>query len=464
MSAKRQPPNSPTRVKAALSPKRSTSRRPPSRGDRMMPTPDRTTWSTSPARTRADPEDANHIMYDLLLRNELLGAGVSNAQPSLDQHRLGNTSDSPNPNSPANHSILRYQPSPPQPAASPYSLSPLSATSQSLLQSPQRPPRKIPKLPYKVLDAPELQDDFYLNLVDWAPSSLLAVALQSCVYLWSASSSQVAKLCELEDSTISSVRWVKQGNHLAVGDQDGKVYLYDSVKLKRTAELKGHGDRVAAIACTNHLVATGSRDHKILLHDIRASNDRPVSTLIGHQQEVCGLQWSPDDTKLASGGNDNNLMLWEPAANPRAQHVFSEHRAAVKAIAWSPHKHGLLASGGGTSDKTIRFWNTLTNQPLQCIDTGAQVCNIGWSRYSNELVSTHGYAQNAIIVWQYPSMNKLATLTGHTYRVLYLALSPDGKTIVTGAGDETLRFWQVFPERRQTSGTTSALKVFSSIR
>jgi cell division cycle 20-like protein 1 (cofactor of APC complex) len=42
-------------------------------------------------------------------------------------------------------------------------------------------------------------------------------------------------------------------------------------------------------------------------------------------------------------------------------------------------------------------------------------------------------------------MSKLATLTGHTQRVLYLAISPDGRTIVTGAGDETLRFWNVFP-------------------
>ena len=37
------------------------------------------------------------------------------------------------------------------------------------------------------------------------------------------------------------------------------------------------------------------------------------------------------------------------------------------------------------------------------------------------------------------SMTKVATLTGHTYRVLYLAISPDGQTVVTGAGDETLR-------------------------
>ena len=38
----------------------------------------------------------------------------------------------------------------------------------------------------------------------------------------------------------------------------------------------------------------------------------------------------------------------------------------------------------------------------------------------------------------------MATLTGHTYRVLYLASSPDGSSILTGAGDETLRFWNVF--------------------
>ena len=37
-------------------------------------------------------------------------------------------------------------------------------------------------------------------------------------------------------------------------------------------------------------------------------------------------------------------------------------------------------------------------------------------------------------------------MTGHNLRVLYLAMSPDGESIVTGAGDETLRFWKVFPK------------------
>ena len=70
----------------------------------------------------------------------------------------------------------------------------------------------------------------------------------------------------------------------------------------------------------------------------------------------------------------------------------------------------------------------------------------------NEIVSTHGYSLNQVIVWRYPSMHKLATLTGHSLRVLYLAMSPDGQSVVTGAGDETLRFWNLFPGPRSSRG------------
>lgn len=48
-------------------------------------------------------------------------------------------------------------------------------------------------------------------------------------------------------------------------------------------------------------------------------------------------------------------------------------------------------------------------------------------------------------------------MTGHTYRVLYLAMSPDGSTIVTGAGDETLRFWNIFPNKNESSKKVHSL-------
>lgn len=108
------------------------------------------------------------------------------------------------------------------------------------------------------------------------------------------------------------------------------------------------------------------------------------------------MKWSPDNQHLASGGNDNRLFVWNLSSTNAVQ-TYTDHSAAVKAIAWSPHHHGLLASGGGTADRCIRFWNTLTGQPMQCVDTGSQVCNLAWSKHSSELVSTHGYSQNQIL-------------------------------------------------------------------
>jgi cell division cycle 20-like protein 1 (cofactor of APC complex) len=130
---------------------------------------------------------------------------------------------------------------------------------------------------------------------------------------------------------------------------------------------------------------------------------------------------------------------------------FNDHVAAVKAMAWSPHQHGLLVSGGGTADRTIRFRNTLTGATLKTVDVGSQVCNLMFSKTLNEIVSTHGYSHNEINIWKYPQMEKIATLTGHTYRVLYLAMSPDGS--------ELLSFFGI--PNKGTSGPLSELELKS---
>ena len=195
------------------------------------------------------------------------------------------------------------------------------------------------------------------------------------------------------------------------------------------------------------MLASGSRDKTINLRDLRLNQRSIVHKYEGHTQQVCGLKWSFDGNQLASGGNDNKLMIWSSLSNVPIS-KFTQHTAAVKALAWSPHTHGVLASGGGSADRTIKFWNTLDGTMLDSIDTGSQVCNLMFSKTTKELVSTHGYSNNEIIVWKYPSLQKVTTLTGHTSRVLFLAMNPSGQTIVTGAGDETLRFWNVFPETK----------------
>lgn len=414
---------------------------------------DRSPSGANIAQSSHDSREDGGAAYSMLLRSELFGQEANS--PATPEKSMGIGSRDPmrSPISPTNRNLFRfkseYKPNTNARPESPYALSPAGIDVMPTM-SPRKAPRKIARSPYKVLDAPALQDDFYLNLVDWSSHNVLAVGLGTSVYLWSACTSKVTKLCDLGPTdSVCSVGWTQRGTYLVVGTNLGEVQLWDATKCKKVRTMLGHRSRVGTLAWSSHILSSGSRDRNILQRDVRVPDDF-VSKLVGHKSEVCGLKWSYDDRELASGGNDNQLFVWnQQSTQPVVK--FSEHTAAVKAIAWSPHQHGLLASGGGTADRCIRFWNTATSTPLNCYDTGSQVCNLVWSKNVNELVSTHGYSQNQIIVWRYPAMSKLATLTGHTMRVLYLAISPDGQTIVTGAGDETLRFWNVFPSPKSQS-------------
>jgi cell division cycle 20-like protein 1 (cofactor of APC complex) len=275
---------------------------------------------------------------------------------------------------------------------------------------------------------------------------------------------------------------MNRGTHLAVGSSEGTVTLWDVSKQRKIRTFLGHKARVGTMAwglSPQWILSTGSRDRTILQRDVRTEKHW-VSRLSAHKQEVCGLQWGYHPANLlASGGNDNKLFVWDHRITKEDSqknqtlsmplYCFQSHKAAVKGITWSPHQRGLLASGGGTADQSIRFWSAITGQELNhSIDTGSQVCNIAWSKNVNEFVSTHGYSQNQITIWSYPSLNQIATLTGHTMRVLYLSVSPDGQTIVTGAGDETLRFWSIFPKPKVTGNIrgdlTSSLYSLNDIR
>ena len=334
------------------------------------------------------------------------------------------------------------------PSSSRYQTLPIGEAGRRILLTSDRFSRQINPTAIKILDAPELQDDFYLNLVDWGSNDCLAVGLGTCVYLWNANTSRVTKLCDFVTDSVTSVNWSSVGSLLAVGTSSGKAILYDAEHSKRVRTWANHKSRIGSMAWRSNILSTGGRDHAIYHHDVR-SPEANFRKLVGHTQEICGLKWNNEGTMLASGGNDNNLLVWDSHENV-ISHRFTAHTAAVKAISWNPHKRGVLVSGGGTADKTIKFWNTISGTMTSTHDTGSQVCNIAWSKKTDDIVSTHGYANtgvnasNQVVVWKSDKMQRVATLTGHTCRVLYMSMSNDGSTVVTGAGDETLRFWDVF--------------------
>lgn len=304
--------------------------------------------------------------------------------------------------------------------------------------------RHIPQAADRILDAPEIVNDFYLNLLDWSSQNVLAVALDQTIYLWNASSGSIEELMTTptDGNKITSVQFMQDGSHIAVGTDDTDVQLWDIQKCKQVRSLKGHSARVGAMAWNSWMLSTGSRDSYIFNHDVRTQKHH-IMTLAGHEQEVCGLKWNHNGTQLASGGNDNLLHVWDEGKET-ARYKIDAHCAAVKAVAWCPHNTSLLASGGGTADRHMRFWNTTTGACVNDIDTGSQVCSLVWSPHEKEILSGHGYSQNQLSLWKYPTLAKMADLNGHSERVLHMAVSPDGDTVVSAAADETLRFWRVF--------------------
>eukprot|EP00850_Spirogloea_muscicola_P012302 SM000079S22420 [mRNA] locus=s79:111299:113567:+ [translate_table: standard] len=385
---------------------------------------------------------------------------------------------------------------------------------------PRRAFRHIPQAPERILDAPELVDDYYLNLLDWGSRNTVAVALGGAVYLWDAASGFIEELsrCAGESDYVTSVAWAADGRHLAVGLSTSEVQLWDSCSLRQIRTLKGHTARVSSLSWNGSTLSTGGRDNLIINHDgvesllhrlsllpsfkntaSELAERRPLpyeqqrgsqvalltvvsawwravrvrehvtAQLAGHAQEVCGLRWSPSGQQLASGGNDNLLLVWDSAAGGSGGplHRLDAHQAAVKALAWCPFQANLLASGGGTADRCIKFWNTHTGALVNSVDTNsqptpawhltvglrrAQVCSLLWSQHEREILSSHGFSQNQLCLWRYPSMTKAAELTGHTARVLHLAQSPDGLTVLSAAADETLRFWKVFGPQVEAGG------------
>ncbi|CAH8574729.1 unnamed protein product [Dicrocoelium dendriticum] len=315
--------------------------------------------------------------------------------------------------------------------------------------------RRIPRMPEKVLDAPEIKDDFYLNILDWSADDFLAIALGSEVYLWNASSGEITCLTctAVFDEYVTSVSWSPDAAHvLAVGLSGGRIQLWDTTtqSVLRTMRLgeAGVAGRVPVVTWREHIVTSGCRSGHIRQHDTR-SPQHEVGFNDFHTQEVCGLAWSPDKRFLASGANDNCAAVWPDSIisqRTTSQPVVSlaEHQAAVKALAWCPWKNNLLCTGGGTADHTLRFWNASTGKCAKSVDVVAQISGIIWNSDYREIVTSHGTPKNQLVIWRYPDITTVAELMEHQGRVLCIASSPNGEMVASCASDETLRIWQCF--------------------
>ena len=335
--------------------------------------------------------------------------------------------------------------------------------------------RKIPKTPFRVLDAPNLIDDYYLNLLDWGKENIIAVALSDEIYLWNDTKAKASLLMtytnnnsiseDISNNIITSLSWMENGIILGIGLPDGIIQLWDINKKIKIREIFAHNNRVSCLSWNNNILSSGSKDRYIKNFDIRIKVPE-ISKIKKHKQEVCSLKYSIEGDLLASGGNDNMAYIWdirnlknnifnflfnENTNNPyeiKPYSINNLHQAAVKAMNWCPWKRHVLGTGGGSKDKSIKIYSCDCNKLIKNINTGSQVCSLIWNEKEKEIISSHGFNKNQIIIWNYEKSKKICELKGHMNRVLYMTKSPDENVICSGSGDETLRFWKINEDKK----------------
>ena len=330
-----------------------------------------------------------------------------------------------------NQRILSFKPAPPE------SSKPIDLRSQytrplkqASAQSAQFR-RRVQSAPERVLDAPGLVDDYYLNLLDWSSGNQVAIGLERNVYVWSADSGSVSCLLETSpDTYISSVKWSGDGAYVGVGLGSGEVQIWDVEEGTKLRSMFGHETRVGVMGWNKHTLSTGARSGLVFNHDVRVAQHK-TAELVSHTSEVCGLEWRSDGAQLATGGNDNLVTIWDARSFAAPKFAKKNHRAAVKALSWCPWQLNLLATGGGSYDRHIHFWNTTTGARVNSIDTGSQVTSLKFSNHYREIVSSSGFPDNSLSIWSYPTLVRNVEIPAHETRVLHSCLSPDGQMLAT---------------------------------
>ena len=272
--------------------------------------------------------------------------------------------------------------------------------------------------------------------------------------LYSGGLSWYLKLLKNQQNLPTEVDDIKQAKIISISLNHPLESIIGEWQCSHT--LVGHIKGINCIALnpqnkysSQSLIASGSRG-EIKLWDF--NNGDLIATLSEYPwlrtvivDEVNYLAFSPDGQTLASGGADSTIKMWHLGAKDLID-IMHKHNGMVRCVAFTPDGR-MLATGG--DDRKIQFWDMTERQVIMTLsleDTAAH--SLIFSKDAKTLV-TGSYRK--IKVWNISTNQEISclnvelqhSLIGHSHIVSSLALSEDGKILVSASKDKTIKIWHL---------------------
>jgi WD40 repeat protein len=252
--------------------------------------------------------------------------------------------------------------------------------------------------------------------------------------LWDARSGTLVHTVEAPPGGVNCVAFSPDGRLLAMACS-GVIELWQVDPLKKQSELRGHTSWVYGLAFSpdGARLASGGWDKTIKIWD--TAGGTLLLTGEGHSGEVNAVAFSPDGKKLASAGGDNMLRIWD-AGTARTLQTFRGHTRAISGLAYSPDG-ATIATGG--ADTLVKLWDATNEYPIGLRGHKAWVTGVAFSPDGRRVVSSSG--DHTLMLWDPTSGRRLETLEKHIEWVEAVAWSGDGRLIASASGDQFVLLW-----------------------
>jgi len=220
--------------------------------------------------------------------------------------------------------------------------------------------------------------------------------------------------------------------------------------------LTAHQGSVLSMAfskTTPSLLASGSKDHTVMLWDLTQPESQPKAILKGHQDKIYAVAFRVDGKLLASASTDDTVKLWEVNTG-KVMYTFSgigKKNDRVSSLVFSADGH-FLATGHWNNNINLwnleqqKFWRTIGGRSewlwgLFSYGAGHEnSVNAVAFNVDGTLLASASFDQT-VKIWKVDTAKLIRTLTEPESWVLCLAVSPDGKILAAGGYDKTIRFW-----------------------